>query len=257
MTIAFAFLVGASPFNETFDRATEAYKAGEDATAIQLYEQLVSELVFHPAVFYNLGNAYYRAGLLGAAIANYERALQVDPGLEGAARNLTRCVNQTGRRLARPLPPEWEQSLLFWHYNLAPSVTRAIALIFWVGFWVLLAVWQWRPMRYLGAAALALGMLAVVFGASAWIKAHPAMLAVASEQRVPVRYGTAADATIHFELYEGDRVSVDRRENGWARVATADGKRGWALEKSLTFVGPPYERPHRLGAAWSDEEARM
>jgi len=86
-------------------------------------------------------------------------------------------------------------------------------------------------------------VLAVAFGLSAWVKAHGDLYAVANNERVPVHYGTSEDETVRFELYEGDRVLVDRRESGWARVMTADGERGWARGRALAFVGPPYERP--------------
>lgn len=254
--ITLALLVGANPFNETFDRATEAYRAGELGPAIELLEQLVDEQVFHPAVFYNLGNAYYRAGQLGAAIANYERALQVWPDFERAAYNLIQSVKRTERRLARPLPSDWEQSLLFWHYNLPPPMTAALATISWISFWGLLAISEWRPIRHIRSVAFGMGVLALLFGASAWVKAHPTLLAVAAEQRVPVRYSTAENATVHFELYEGDRVTVDSQQDGWARVITADGKRGWALRNSLIFVGPPYARGDGVHVARSGNEMR-
>jgi hypothetical protein len=96
---------------------------------------------------------------------------------------------------------------------------------------------------YDGHGTFIAGILAASFGASAWAKAHPVLLAVANEERVPVHYGTNENETVRFELYAGDRVTVDKRAAGWVRVSTVDGERGWAQEKNLTLVGPPYERP--------------
>ncbi|HEO70776.1 MAG TPA: SH3 domain-containing protein [Candidatus Hydrogenedentes bacterium] len=113
----------------------------------------------------------------------------------------------------------------------------------WLLFWVLLAFRLVRPSRHVTRAAMLLGLLVVAFAFSAWIKAHPSLYAVADRERVPVHYGTSEEETVRFELYEGDRVLVDRRQGGWARVSTADGERGWAKECNLVLVGPPYERP--------------
>ncbi len=88
-----------------------------------------------------------------------------------------------------------------------------------------------------------MGLLTALFAASWWVKSNPQQLAVAVQRGVPVRYGVSDTETVHFELYEGDRVVVDRRDNGWARVETAGGDRGWARDEYLVFVGPPYERP--------------
>jgi len=247
--LCIGFLVGASAYEDTFADANRAYAAGDYAGAIQMYEQLISESVVHPAVFYNAGNAYYRNGRIGPAIVNYERALQLDPGLESARENLSKAVRETKRHLARPLPPEWEQSLLFWHYNLSRRMTNALAALAWIAFWMLLGVRQWRPLRYTRRAAVVTGILAVAFGLSAWDKAHPELLAVASDDVVAVHYGTDENETVRFELYAGDRVTVDKRANGWARVTTADGERGWAQDRGLAFVGPPYERPPDTAAA--------
>ena len=238
-----AVLLGANVYNETFDSAGKAYATSDYATAIQLYEQIIGDSVISPAVFYNLGNAYYRSGRIGPAIANYERALQIDPHFENARGNLERAVGETKRRLSRPLPPDWEQSLLFWHYGLGPRTTYLLAGLFWFVFWAALGVRQWRPVRYSRRAALVTGILAAAFGASAWAKAHPEMLAVADADRVPVHYGTNETETVHFELYAGDRVTVDKRLHGWARVSTVDGEQGWAQDKGLMFVGPPYGPP--------------
>ena len=236
-------VAGASFVDQTFDRAGEAYANRDFAGAVQLYEQLISEGVVAPEVFYNLGNAYYRMGRLGPAIANYERALHLDPNQENAAHNLAQCIGQTKRRMAAPAPPEWEQSLLFWHYGLAARTTSALAILFWVALWVLLGIRQWRPIVAVKYVAPVLALLALAFGASAWVKAHPQSLAVASRPDVPVYYGTSEEEKKRFELFEGDRVLVDRREGGWVRVTTADGERGWTREEGVTFVGPPYERP--------------
>jgi len=240
-------VLGGNVYNAAFDEAALAYESGQYGEAIDRYEQLIGESVVHAAVFYNLGNAYYRHGDVPAAIANYERALQIDPRLDPARRNLDQAVRETQQRLARPLPADWEQSLLFWHYNMAPRETFWAAMALWLAFWAVLGVRQWRPLRYTRGAGLVLGLLAAAFGASVWAKAHPAQLAVAGKEIVSVRYGTGDEETVRFELYAGDRVTVDRRVPGWARVTSVDGERGWARDDSLLFVGPPYAPFGRAG----------
>jgi HEPN domain-containing protein len=232
---------GAGVYNEEFARAAKAYEAGDYAAAIGAYEQMVGESVAHEALFYNLGNAYYRSGRLGAAIANYERALELDPGFDNARENLEKAVRDTRQHLARPLPSDWEQSLLFWHYLVSRETTNRLALLFWAGFWVVLGSRQVRPLRYTRRAASVLAVLALAFGGSAWAKAHAPALAVADAD-APVTYGTNESDVVRFELHPGDRVTVDQRKDGWARVKTASGEHGWTPESNLVLVGPPYTR---------------
>ncbi|MCL4694456.1 MAG: tetratricopeptide repeat protein [Candidatus Hydrogenedentes bacterium] len=234
---------GATVFNSAFDRANAAFLEDDFQTAIKGYEQLVSDGVADADLFYNLGNAYYRAGRLGPAIANYERALHLRPDFESADRNLAQCLGETQRQLSAPLPPPWQQALLFWHSGLTPKASLVVALACWILVWALLAIrLKWRR-PYLRRAAVISAVVAVMFGLSSWVKEHPPLLAVANNDNVPVRYGIGPDETLRFELFAGDRVVVERRADGWIRVATAGGERGWVEEDELTLVGPPYSRP--------------
>lgn len=240
-------VLGANIFDQTFDDAIKAYEETNYDESIALFEQLVQEQVIHPDVFYNLGNAYYRKGRLGPAIANYERALHLVPGQEHVRENLRTAVQATRMRLPGPLPSNLEQSLLFWHYQLSQRTTRILAVCFWLTFWSVLALRLVSPLPYLRRAAALTLIISLAFASSAWVKAHPGMLVVANDNRVAAHYGTNENDTVRFELHEGDRVTADRVEEKWVRVITAEGHRGWALAHQLTLVGPPYLPPGRTG----------
>lgn len=239
-----------------FEDANMAYTRADYQTAARLYEQMIEQGVAHASVFHNLGNAYYRMGRLGPAIANYERALLLDPRLEPARLNLEHALDSARRRLARPLAPDWQQVLLFWHGPVSPRAALAAALAFWFLFWTILVARLWHPIRVLRPAALLCALLAMLFMTSAWVKAHPPLLAVAAADLVPVRYGASENDTVRFELYEGDRVRVEDRYNDYVRVKTADGQQGWALESLFAFVGPPYLPPASLDRNREASETR-
>src|SRR5690606_27330229 len=156
-------LVAINPYNATFDRAAEAHRAGDPDLAIRLYEQLVGEGVANAAVFYNLGNLYAERGRLGAAIAQYERALQQAPRFDNAGHNLRKCVSETRRHLDRPASTAGQERVFFWHSAIPPGTSRALALISWFALWILLGLRQLCPWRYLRRGAAAAAVLALVF----------------------------------------------------------------------------------------------
>ena len=82
--LCLAHPVFADAVTEAFKKGNDAYYRGEYAAAIAAYEQVAALGVINEDLYYNLGNAYYRAGRMGPAIYNYERALTLDSDQEDA-----------------------------------------------------------------------------------------------------------------------------------------------------------------------------
>lgn len=240
MNVILLLILGASAFEETFERSVQTYREQDYPASILALEQLVQQGVESPEVFYNLGNAYYRNGSLGRAVANYERALQLDPGMEDARENLSLSIGQTqGRMLSKPPPPEWERAFLFWHEPLRPRASFTLAALSWTLLWMLLCIREVKRLPFLRRSAAVATFLAIAFTASWWVKTHPDALAVAVNDSIPVRYGTDESEKVRFELFEGDRVRVDEISEDWIQISTWDGERGWARAEDFVYVNPP------------------
>ena len=114
---------------EMFDAAKTPHDYRESAA---LLESLLADGFHNGAVYYNLGNAYFRAGEYGRAIAAYRKAKPFrprDPYLEA---NLRQALSVAPGRLPEP-PPPWWTHVLFWSGWLsfpAKAYTRS-PLICW------------------------------------------------------------------------------------------------------------------------------
>jgi tetratricopeptide (TPR) repeat protein len=75
-------------FRAAWDEAAEFYDAGDYARAVETYSNLMERGFVNQELYYNLGNAYFKAGNLGASIWAYRRALKIDPGMTQARANL-------------------------------------------------------------------------------------------------------------------------------------------------------------------------
>lgn len=74
--------------SDKFERANKFYEDKDYQSAIILYQSIISENLESPAIYFNLGNAYFKSGDLGRAILNYMRAKRIDPGDEDIKQNL-------------------------------------------------------------------------------------------------------------------------------------------------------------------------
>ena len=75
--------------------AETAYTKEDYGKAIELYEGILKSNGDSPEIYYNLGNAYYKAGKIASAILNYERALVLDPGDADVRFNLQMARQKT------------------------------------------------------------------------------------------------------------------------------------------------------------------
>ncbi len=101
----------------TFIRALEIFDAAKTKQdyreSAAVLESLLVNGFRNGAVYYNLGNAYFRAGEYGRAIAAYRKAKPYrprDPNLEA---NLRQALSVAPGHLPEPPPPLWTH-VLFW-----------------------------------------------------------------------------------------------------------------------------------------------
>ena len=101
----------------TFIRALEVFDAAKSSNdyreSAALLESMLTDGFQNGAVYYNLGNAYFRAGEYGRAIAAYRKAKPYrprDPYLEA---NLRQALSLAPGRLSEP-PAPWWKHVLFW-----------------------------------------------------------------------------------------------------------------------------------------------
>jgi tetratricopeptide (TPR) repeat protein len=101
----------------TFVKALELFDQAESpddyrASALVL-ESIVADGVRSGAVYYNLGNAWFRAGEFGRAILNYRKARPYRPRDPYLAANLQQALASAPGRLPDP-PVPWWSHVLFW-----------------------------------------------------------------------------------------------------------------------------------------------
>ena len=122
-----------------FNAANKFYAEGKFAVAAAAYEKILQSGVVSPALYFNYGNAEFKSGNLGRAIAAYRRAVQLSPRDAEVRANLEFARNQV------PSPMLRESRWADWLGTLTLNEWTVLAVVaFWLMF-ALLAAAQIRP----------------------------------------------------------------------------------------------------------------
>lgn len=225
-------LLAATP-DELFGAANSAYEAGDYDAAIAGYEKILAYGLHDPRVHYNLGNAFFRSGRLGAAILHYERALKLDPGDLEARENLELARSQIRDRTAGP---ELQFPLLALRDLVDGLSLNGITLLFFVFYLPTAALIGAIPLsgdqvrrRVFGYAAAVLGLctLVAIAGLGYKISDVTTERAIVMQERVDVLAGPGEDNTVLYTVHEGTRLDVRNRLEGWLQISLPDAGAGW------------------------------
>jgi hypothetical protein len=236
----------AIPFLIMLAAASMAYGADADSTpaahdydnAAKQAEQKVANASAGAEDYYNLGLARDKQGDVAQASLNYERALQLDPGLHPARNALATLASSKSIPLA---PHSWRDDV---NAVIHPDALVAVgASLFWAGAFGLLLAGQIRRHRTL---VRTLAILAVLVGTVAetagWLTdgrlalARPAV--VTAKDGVEVLTAPANNSTPVVTLPSGTPVGVLSPRGSWTYIDVNGGARGWVQTDRLTPVTP-------------------
>lgn len=228
----------AANFRDGVDR----YQKGDYAESAREFARLADGGLESPAVYFNMGNAYLKAGQIGRAAWAYERAFMLDPrdedirfnrsvvkaalGEPVAAGSQGDVLDPVRRFLDYVRTAEIELALQFstillvvlmLAFAYARNLRPIIGTFFWLAFMASTLVW--------GAAALR------------WSEVrYPA--AVVQEKEVFVRYGPAESNSKSHQLKEGASLRIEKRSGDWYLVRLVSGQTGWIPKNSVLVVTP-------------------
>jgi tetratricopeptide (TPR) repeat protein len=228
LTLALAAAPPPSPA-QRLEAANRAYLAGDLEGASRGYLELLADGWESPSLYVNLGNARYRMGRRGLAVASWARALRLDPGDADARANLELArgenVDEVVGAEARPLFVRAVE-------RVPDGAAVGLFALCWLALWAALSGRSLAPPLLrgrLGALALACAVLAVPAGAllAGKAAARRTATAVVVAPVAAVREGAEPALRTVFELHEGTEVRVLEVRDGAVRVRLPNGMEGW------------------------------
>jgi hypothetical protein len=244
-------VASATSASETMQTANGLYEVGQYSQAAQAYQHLVDQGFADSALFYNLGNAYYRQGDHGRAILNYRRAQQLAPRDPDIEANLTlaraQAVDQFEAAEAKGLLSQLGEMV---QSRLTLDELAMAALAAWILFVFLVilfgtargrrtgAAGAWRKgLQYalvVSAVVLAVGILTL---GSALVTGPNLAEGVIVAEMVDVTSGPGGQYVAEFTLHGGAEVSLVETRGSWVRLALPSGElEGWVPANAVESV---------------------
>lgn len=226
-----------------FDQGTQAYNDGDYNKAIEHYLQILENGDHSAALYYNLGNAYYKLNQIAPSIYYYEKALLLkpnDPEIRnnlGYAQNMTldaiETMPETG--LAK-IYKNVVGMLSFDQWGYAAVAFMMLFVLLYITFYYLNYATQKRIAFILGMFALLLSISATVLAYMSYRDFQADRPAIVFTDEVIVKSEPNNRSQEVFRLHEGTKLNVLEEFNDWKKIRIADGQIGWLASENVKML---------------------
>ena len=236
---------GLSAQNNKFEEANKLFEEKEYAEAINLYESILNSGEESAALYYNLGNAYFRIGEKARAILNYERSLLLEPNNEDAKFNLeftrTQIVDQIDA-LDTFFLKSWINDLSEWMSSNSWAMLSIAAFLMFIAISFLYVFGKSRSVK---KAAFSVGVLLFCISLSSFFLAKYQkdkyvnnQYAIILDSTLTVKGSPDESGTDLFPLHEGTKVRIKSifGSKEWVEIQLEDGNTGWVKAHSIEKI---------------------
>jgi tetratricopeptide (TPR) repeat protein len=220
-----------------FMEANKYHKEEKYEKAAMLYENLIRSGMTNGEIYYNLGNSYFKMGMLGKAILNYRQAELYLPRDEDLKTNIGYARQLTKDRIEEKQFLPFLKEFCFWYSKLNIKELLIVFLLFNGIFWALATIRIFWKREYQNLILLINLALVLVLGCSLALKLYNCthkIGGVVLAREITVRAGNGINNTALFQLHDGAEFKIIEQDGDWFKVELGDSKRGWVQSK---YVG--------------------
>jgi len=230
-----AGLAAADSWSSQFDAANKLYEEGKYAQAITAYQRIADAGLGAGPLYFNLGNACFKSGELGRAIAAYRQAERLTPRDPDLQANLQFVRNQVQGPTAPPR--RWKRWLDTLTLNEWTLVTSAALWLWMLPLTSVQIRPAWRPALrpwiLAGGYATAISATCLELAWSASVQ----RTAVLTVNQAAVHNGPLDESPTAFAVHDGAELEVLDQKDDWYQVTLGDRRVGW-IRRNQVLVQP-------------------
>jgi tetratricopeptide (TPR) repeat protein len=223
--------------------ANQAYIDGKYEEAIDLYNTVIDSGYESAALYYNLGNAYFKSNKVTNAILFYERAKLLDPNDDEIEFNLELAKTFTVDKIEEI--PElflvtWIKAVVHalkvdaWAFI---SIACFIAMLLGLSIYFFSKGYQTKRLTFL--LAILLLVLSIVSYSFAAIQKNEITrndTAIVFAPTITLKSSPDRQSKDLFVLHEGTKVVVVDEVGEWREIKLADGSKGWLKISDIEII---------------------
>ncbi len=218
-----------------FDTANKLYAENKFTDAVAAYEKLTATGTISPALYFNLGNAQFKAGQIGRAIAAYRQAEGIAPRDPDLSANLRFARNQVqGPTIKSSAWQRWLGTLSVneWTWLCVADLWITFALLIARQLKPALAPalrnWTWLAA---GSTAILCVCLALAFSQIVGGK-----ITIVTVTDATVRNSPLDQSPSTFTAHDGAELRVIDSKDDWLQVTDDTRRIGWLKRESTSLV---------------------
>lgn len=218
-----------------FDAANKLYAQNKFADAAAAYEKIIAEGSVSPAMYFNQGNAYFKAGQMGRAIAAYRQAEELSPRDPDVRANVQFARNRVqGPRV----------SMSLWRQKLGTLSAKEWAACSTAAVWITFGLLMVRLLKPALSQTLRPGTLAAIVGSVTIIacaklatsQSASDRLAIVITNDATIRNSPFEESPSTFTAHDGAELRVIDHKDDWLQVTDGNRNTGWVKRSAVTVA---------------------
>lgn len=236
-------LLAQEQMNTVADSAAAAYSRGEYEQALQLYDSVYQQGYGSAALYYNLGNSFFKSNEIAAAILFYERAVRLNPGNEDIKNNLMMARQLTMDKIEKvpqlfyirwwntikenKSSDDWAMMMVVAFFSVIVAAT-----VFLVSGRILIR----KVAFYAGILLIVFTIFTAVFATQQYHTQTNNKEGIIFNPSVTVKGSPDKQSVDLFVIHEGTKVYIKDKVGEWYEIKIDNGSVGWIPTDVLEII---------------------
>ncbi len=236
-------LSNADSGEDLFRLGNEAYTRSDYDSAITCYQQLERSGKNSVALYFNMGNTFFRLNKAPMAVLYYEKAKKLDPADEDILKNIALTNSKLIDRI-KPLPENFFPKITTKIIHLMSPFTYGILLlaITWSMF-IFFAYYMRSKLSnkrrfyfYSGLASLVIFIFLFWVNVMLYLIQNSSNTAILFNESEYIMSSPNDTSKELFLIHEGTKVIIIDKVGDWSQIKLVNGDKGWIPSAALVII---------------------